>query len=133
MTDFTLEKNELNPTIKFIVIAVSSTLLTMILIMGGCTAHSNTYDAERIQSETELQRVKMEASKAEAEANQAIRIAESNTKKETILAIERLIEGGTNPIAARCAISGWSTKSRDTTCELAINVPSSTNKNLLND
>ncbi len=95
MNDFELEKTELNPTIKFIVMIAASVIVALFTVMGGCSMHSNTFDGERLRGQAEIERTKTERS-----------VAESNAEKEEILAIERLVYQGVNPIAARCAVKG---------------------------
>ena len=121
--EFTLEKVELNPHIKFIIKLVAGVIVSLFLIMSGCAMHSNTYDGERLQGDADVQRAITEARVAEVEAQSRISIAESAAKKEETLAIERLIGKGVNPIAARCAVKGWSDSSRDTTCLVATATP----------
>jgi len=69
--------------------------------------HSNTFDGERLRGEAEIERAQTEAA-----------VAESNARLEEIKAIERLVNNGINPIAARCAVKGWSNYEKET-CLLA--------------
>ncbi len=90
-----MEDNFTHPLLKTGIYTVTAIILTLFTIFGGCSMHSNTFDGERLKGVAEIQRAKTEAS-----------IAESNAKLEEIKAIERLINSGTNPIAARCAVKG---------------------------
>jgi len=58
MNDFVLEKNELNPTIKFIVMVAASVIVALFAVMGGCSMHSNTFDGERLRGQAEIERTK---------------------------------------------------------------------------
>ncbi len=94
---------ELNRTVKFIIWAASAVILTFFLIVGSCSMHSNTFDAERRHADAEYEIARAEHTRASKEV-----------ALEEVKAIERLVNKGTDPIAARCAVKGWD--SRDTTC-----------------
>ncbi|KKM88816.1 hypothetical protein LCGC14_1254990 [marine sediment metagenome] len=94
---------ELNRTVKFVMYVVSAVILTFFLIVGSCSMHSNTFDAERRHADAEYELARAEHTRA----NKEVQLEEVKT-------IERLINKGTDPIAARCAVKGWD--SRDTTC-----------------
>jgi hypothetical protein len=102
-----MEDDNLNPMLKPIMYTCATVFVTIMLVFGGCTMHSNTFDAERLKGQAEIERSKTEAS-----------IARSNAQLEEIQAIERLVTSGVNPIAARCAVMGW-TNSEKETCLLA--------------
>ncbi|KKK71783.1 hypothetical protein LCGC14_2910480 [marine sediment metagenome] len=94
---------ELNRTVKFIAYVLSGVLLTFFLIVGSCSMHSNTFDAERRHADAAYELARAEHTRASNEVD-----------LEKVKTIERLIKNGTDPIAARCAVKGWD--SRDTTC-----------------
>ena len=94
---------ELNRTVKFVMYIVSGILVTFFLVVGSCSMHSNTFDAERRSADAKYELARAERTRASLEAD-----------LEEIKAIERLVKNGTDPIAARCAVKGWD--SRDTTC-----------------
>ncbi len=94
---------ELNRTVKFVMYVVSAVILTFFLIVGSCSMHSNTFDAERKRAAAEYELARAEHTRA----NKEVQLEEVKT-------IERLINKGADPIAARCAVKGWD--SRDTTC-----------------
>lgn len=101
------DDNFTHPLLKIGIYTGTVIVLTLFTIFGGCSMHSNTFDGERLKGQAEIQRAKTEAS-----------VAESNTRLEEIKAIERLINSGTNPIAARCAVKGWTGSDRNA-CLLA--------------
>lgn len=81
---------------KFIVRTAAITLCAIIAIVGGCAAHSNTYDEAREKAAAEHTRASAEVQRARNEI-----------ELEQIAAIERLIKEGHNPISAACAIKGF--------------------------
>lgn len=93
-----MEDDLTHPLLKTGIYTGAAVVLTLFTIFASCTMHSNTFDGERLKGEAEIQRAKTEAS-----------IAESNAQLEEIKAIERLINSGTNPVAARCAVKGGGT------------------------
>ena len=99
------DDNLTHPLLKTGIYTVTTVVVTLFLVFGGCTMHSNTFDAERLKGKAEIERAKTEAS-----------VAQSNAKLEEIKAIERLINSGTNPIAARCAVKGATGQSEREAC-----------------
>jgi hypothetical protein len=93
-------------TIKYIARLILVGVIIVFTIVGGCTAHSNTYDADRKRAEAEYKAEAVKGEIARAEAEQA--------KIETIR--KMTMDGGINPIAARCAVEGWN--DRSDTCKL---------------
>lgn len=93
----------LNPSTKFFSYIGLAIAVVFLLTVGSCTMHSNTFDKDRILANAELER-----------ANAASIEASSKAELEQIKAIEALIQGGVDPIAARCAVMGWDRT--DNTC-----------------
>ena len=75
---------------------IAITIISIVTIVGGCTAHSNSYDADRLSEKAKIVIEQTKASVAESEAAQA--------KIETM---ERMVKDGANPIAVRCMMNGW--------------------------
>jgi hypothetical protein len=102
-----METENHTPLLKPALYTAATVICIIIMTFAGCSMHSNTYDGERLKGEAEIQRAVTERAKAEAEA-----------RKEETLAIERLVGTGINPVAARCAVKGWSSQDREA-CVLA--------------
>ena len=98
-----IEDDLTHPLLKTGIYTVTSIIVTLFLVFGGCTMHSNTFDAERLKGQAEIERAKTESS-----------VAASKARMEEIKAIERLVAAGTHPIAARCAIKGYTERERET-------------------
>jgi hypothetical protein len=73
----------------------AATLVCIVLIVGGCSVHSHQFEEARMRAEAEQTRADAER----VRAHQSDEIAK-------IEAIERLIQQGIDPIAARCAVKG---------------------------
>ena len=95
---------------RLITYAVAICFIALVLTIGSCTAHSNSYDPKRLKEEAAVkeQEVKIQHERLMFE-------------KERSAAIERLVDKGVNPIAARCAIEGWDKKATDVVCVSAVN------------
>lgn len=94
---------------KFALIA----FVTFILSVSSCTVLTSLDDAEEARAETE-------AHKAESAASEVRYAAEAATEKERLATLERLVaDHGYGPVAARCAVEGWSTSASRETCERA--------------
>ena len=96
-----------HPLLKTGIYVGGSIILTLFLVFGGCTMHSNTFDGERLRGEAEIERTITERE-----------IAASKARQEDVATIERLVLNGTHPVAARCAVMGWNATGRET-CLLA--------------
>lgn len=96
-----------HPLLKVGIYIGTTIILTLFLIFGGCTMHSNTFDGERLKGKAEIERAITERE-----------VAASQARLEEIKAIERLVNSGVGTVAARCAIKGWSPNDRNT-CLLA--------------
>ena len=96
-----------HPLLKTGIYTVTAIIVTLFLVFGGCTMHSNTFDGERLRGKAEIERAKTEAS-----------VAKSKAQLEEVKAIERLVNSGINPVVARCAVKGWSNYEKET-CLLA--------------
>ena len=102
-----------HPLLKPAIHMGAAIFCTIVLTFGGCTMHSNMYDAERLAGEAEIERTLTERAIAQASATKEQTLADTEAKREETLAIERLIGSGVNPVAARCAVKGWSTQDRE--------------------
>ena len=88
-------------------------LCVIVLVMGSCTMHSNTFDGERERAEAEQMKVQHENRKVQAEEAEVKAVAQSKKTE----AIKDLIEKGYNPVGVRCAIEGWSNQADREACE----------------
>ena len=79
----------------------------LIITIGGCVAHSNSYDGLRAQHKVAL-----------TDTNNARRIEIANIEVQMSEKINDLVRDGHSPITARCAIRGWGETS-DTPCIVA--------------
>jgi len=93
---------------RLMVYAVASVLVIIMLSIVSCTMHSNAY-------EPELEAAMTEQVIAEAEVAK-IRVQAEADKLKTL---KELIDSGVNPVAARCAITGWSGSTDAGICERA--------------
>ena len=100
-----MERTEERNLIRLAMYIVSGTLLSLFILFAGCTMHSNTYDADRARGEAVKIKARVELEKAE-----------SIIEEKRLEALERLIDKGINPVAARCAVKGWKKDDRET-CE----------------
>lgn len=107
-----------HPLLKTGIYSGASMFCILLLTFGSCTMHSNTYDGVRLAGEAEIERTLTERAIAESTAHKEQKLAETEANREETLAIERLIGSGVNPVAARCAVKGWSTHDREA-CVLA--------------
>lgn len=82
--------------VTFLIKVAIGVFCFLVIVVGGCTAHSNTFDEARIRAEAELQKAQTEYTAAQ---NQ-IRI-------EEIAAIERLVKEGVNPFTAACGFQDF--------------------------
>lgn len=101
-----MERTEERNLVRLGMYIASGTLVSLFILFAGCTMHSNTFDADRAKGEA----VKIKA-RAELEK------AESRIEELRLEALERLIDKGINPIAARCAVKGWERTNDRETCE----------------
>jgi len=76
--------------IRLAMYAVATVVIIFFLTVGGCTMHGHAYEAE-----------------VEAEVTKQIE-AKAIADQMRIKALKDLIDSGVNPIAAHCAIEGWS-------------------------
>lgn len=88
-------------------------LCFIVLTIGSCTMHSNTFDGERERAEAEQMKVQHENRKVQAEEAEVKAVAQSKKTE----AIKDLIEKGYNPVGVRCAIEGWSSQADREACE----------------
>lgn len=85
-----LSKDETNLRIaKILVLGLIGIVLIFFTSTSGCVMYLNSVEAEQTRAETEQIR------------------EEAKTTKMKVDAISALIDKGTNPIAARCAINGY--------------------------
>lgn len=101
-----MERAEERNLVKLGMYIASGTLLSLFILFAGCTMHSNTFDADRAKGEAVKIRARAELEKAE-----------SRIEELRLEALERLINKGINPVAARCAVKGWEKNSDRETCE----------------
>jgi hypothetical protein len=81
--------------IRWVIKIVAGVLTAVVVVIGGCTVHSHQYDEARMRATAEQRLADAEYVRAQS----ADEIAQTE-------AIERLINQGVDPIAARCAIVG---------------------------
>jgi len=92
--------------IKMAIYAATGFLVLVILSMTTCTMHSNAYEADVVREETGQVIAQTEVSKLK------LKQAEMET-----MAIKALVDRGVHPLAARCAISGYSSSAAGDRCE----------------
>lgn len=92
---------------KLIVYAIATVISIIVLTLGSCTMHSNTYDEVRLHEEGIAYVVKVEA-------EAAVTRMEIESDAARTESIKSLIDSGISPIAARCAVEGW--KKDEQTC-----------------
>jgi len=97
---------------RIITYMIGTCIVAFFVTVGSCTMHSNSFDPARL---------KEEASVKEAEAK--LSAQQLLHKKEQLATLERLINQGINPIAARCAVEGWDKNKPDVVCVSAVNSP----------
>lgn len=83
---------------KYIVNAFAIVLSVLVLSIAGCEIKSMPYDEK------------------ESERKHALRVKEADRDMAANTAIENLIKGGTNPVAARCAVKGWNNSQENEMC-----------------
>lgn len=83
---------------KFTCIALAIAFTVFVSAIAAYNIHSTAYESETLAAEVELVRAQ----------------AELETKQNEL--IQNLIDDGVNPIAARCAIIGWSRTEQATLC-----------------
>lgn len=83
---------------KFACIAIAVIFTVLVSSIAGYNIHSTAYESENLAVEIKLVQAQM---KLGSEQNEAI---------------QALISGGLNPIAARCAIVGWIRESGTSLC-----------------
>ena len=97
---------------RIITYMIGTCIVTLFLTVGSCTMHSNSIDPARLKEEATIK-------EAEAKLSAQRLLLE----KEQLKTLERLINQGINPIAARCAVEGWDKNRPDVVCVSAVNSP----------
>lgn len=91
------ESSEVKIT-KYVVNALAIVVSVLILSISGCQIKNMPYGEK------------------EDERKHALRIKEAERDMAANTAIENLIKGGTNPVAARCAVKGWNNSTENEMC-----------------
>ncbi len=80
---------------------IGAVVIVFFLTVSSCSMHSNAYEPD-----------------VEAEYTKQIQ-AKAVAEQHRIKALKELIDSGVNPVAARCAIQGWSGSTAGNLCERA--------------
>jgi len=97
---------------RIVTYVIGSCFVAFVVTIGSCTAHSNSIDPDRLKEEAVIKEAEVKLS-----AQRLI------LEKEQLMTLERLINQGINPIAARCAVEGWDKNKPDVVCVSAVNSP----------
>ena len=85
--------------IQLVIYAVATVIIVFFLTVSGCTMHSHAYGPELAKEETaQIQ-------------------AKALSDQQRIKALKELIDTGVNPVAARCAVYGYSGSDAGARCE----------------
>lgn len=93
--------------VRYIIKWAAIVVCILFTVMVGCEMHSNTFDGERGLAEAKQRQADAEYKKVQ-----------NQVELEEIAVIERLIDKGTDPIKARCAIKGFDSRG-NTVCSIA--------------
>jgi len=136
MTDETktgiIDKVNAMETERFITLVVASCFILFMLMLTTCSIHMNTFNAgeEKIESAQIIAKAKartaeilaeVDVQKAETQGEIDIAKQEHEAEMERLKVVERLIKDqDVDPIAARCAVEGWSESNNPVVCQQVV-------------